>query len=190
MSQRPERTSRSILQRYHERHMEGGQQGYFDISLGDGCADKLLCNHVFEHVLDDDAIVQEIYRIVRPGDRVLIGLPLALGPQIRLLLRLRRWLFPRARRLQLERVEPGALVAELIGKQSHIRFYSLPAVYDLLERNGFCVLRAEGVGLGWRGRLAGFFRRHRLLFSLCTALGRLWPGIGDGVLVLAEWRVG
>jgi ubiquinone/menaquinone biosynthesis C-methylase UbiE len=90
------------------------------ISLVDGCADKLLCNHVLEHILDDDAIMQEIHRIVRPGGLVLIGVPLALSPQIRFLLCLRRLLLPRARQLQLERVEPGLLVAELIGQHSHM----------------------------------------------------------------------
>jgi len=99
---------------------------------------------------------------------------------------LRRLLRSNARQLQLECVEPGRLVPELIGRQSHVRFYSLQVARDLLERNGFRVLRAEGVGLSLRGRLAGLFRRNRLLFGLSTALGRLFPGIGDGVLVLAE----
>jgi len=32
--------------------------------------DKLLCNHVIEHVLDDDVIMREIHRIVRPNGLV------------------------------------------------------------------------------------------------------------------------
>jgi SAM-dependent methyltransferase len=156
------------------------------IPLTDVGVDKLLCNHVLEHVLDDDAVMREIHRIVRPGGLLLLGVPLALSPQTGLLLRLRRLLRRNARQLQLERAEPGRLVPELIGRQSHIRFYSLRSVLDLLERHGFRVLRAEGIGLCLRGPLAGLFRRNRLLLGLGTLLGRLFPAIGDGVLVLAE----
>jgi SAM-dependent methyltransferase len=156
------------------------------LPLPDASVDKLLCNHVLEHVLDDDAVGREVHRVVRPGGLLLIGVPLELSPQIRLLLRLRQLLFPHARQLQLERVEAGRLVPELIGKQGHIRFYSLQSVLNLLERNGFRTLRAEGIGLSLRGPLAGLFRRNRLLFGLSTVLGHLFPSIGDGVLVLAS----
>ena len=156
------------------------------LPLGDASIDKLLCNHMLEHVIDDDAVLREIHRVVRPGGTVLIGVPLALTPQVRLLIRVRRLFRPRARQLRLERVQPGCLVPELVGKQSHVRFYSLPAVLDLLERNGFRVLRAEGIGLGMRGPVAGLLRRNRLLFGLGTILSGLFPGVGDGVLVLAE----
>jgi SAM-dependent methyltransferase len=156
------------------------------LPLGDVSVDKLLCNHMLEHVIDDDAVLREIHRVVRPGGNVLIGVPLAFTLQVRLLIRLRRLLRPRSHHLRLERVQPGHLVPELIGMQSHVRFYSLRAVLDLLERNGFRVLRAEGIGLGMRGPLAGVFRRNSLLFGLGTIVSRLFPGVGDGVLVLAE----
>lgn len=156
------------------------------LPLGDASIDKLLCNHMLEHVIDDDAVLREVHRVVRPGGNVLIGVPLTLTPQVRFLIRLRRLFRPRARQLRLERVQPGRLVSELIGKQSHVRFYSLRSVLDLLERNGFRVLHTEGIGLGLRGPLAGVLRRNYLLFWLGTTLGRLFPGVGDGVLVLAE----
>lgn len=78
---------------------------------------------------------------------------------------------------------------ELIGIQSHIRFYSLQAVRDLLERNGFRALRAEGIGLSSRGSMRELFRRNSLLFGLSTVLDLL-PGVSDGVLVLAERGLG
>ena len=85
---------------------------------------------------------------MRSGGLVLVGVPLALSPQVQFLLRLRRLLFPSARQLQLERV--------------------------------------EAVWLSMRGRLADLFRHHHLLFRLNTAWGYLFPGMGDGVLILAE----
>jgi len=156
-----------------------------NIPLADATVDKLLCNHVLEHVIDDDAFVQEFHRVVRPGGLVLIGVPQAYSPQVSFLIRLRRIAMPGSRRLRLEQTQPGKLVPELIGKQSHIRFYSLSSVRDLLERNGFRVLRAEGVGLSLRRH--GFrLRRYRFSFKFFTAMARIFPSIGDGVLVLAQ----
>jgi SAM-dependent methyltransferase len=148
--------------------------------------DKAFCNHMLEHVLDDAAVVQELYRVLRPGGRVLIGVPLALAPQIRFTLRLRRLLRPHARRLQLESVNPGQLVPDLIGIQSHIRFYSLQSVHRLLERHGFKILKAEGVGFAWRGPFASYCRSHPLLLNLGTLAAHIMPALGDGILVLAE----
>lgn len=153
----------------------------------DGQMDKLLCNHVLEHVIDDDALLAEMYRILRPGGLILIGVPLAFSHPTRLMLRLRRWLLPRSRTLQLEKVQPGQLAPELVGKQSHIRFYSLSTLHDLLERNGFRVLRAEGVGLSMRGfpTLHRLFHRTGWLFKAATVLASLFPALGDGILILA-----
>lgn len=156
------------------------------LPLSDACVDKLLCNHVLEHVWDDDAVVQEFHRILRPGGLVLIGVPLALSPQVRLLIRARRILRPKARQFQLEQVRPGKLVPELIGVQSHIRFYSLSAVNELLERNGFAVLRAEGIGFSMRGGFSKRVRRSRWLFGLTIAIGNFLPSMGDGALVLGR----
>ncbi|MDD3642221.1 MAG: methyltransferase domain-containing protein, partial [Candidatus Krumholzibacteria bacterium] len=135
------------------------------IPLPDGSVDRVLCNHVLEHVLDDAAVIREIGRVLRPGGRALIGVPLAYTPQTIFLIRLRRFLRPRSRLLRLEPIAPGRLRPELIGVQSHIRFYSLSAIRSLLERHGFRVLRAEGVGLAARGPLAPRLRRSRLLLE-------------------------
>jgi hypothetical protein len=133
-------------------------------------------------------VLREIHRVVRPGGQILIGVPLELNPQVRLAIRLRRLLFPQSRLVQLEKAQPGQLAPELIGQQGHIRFYSLRAVRRLLEQGGFRVLRADGIGLSLRGRMNELFRRNGLLFGLSTAVGRLFPSISTGVLVLAERR--
>jgi ubiquinone/menaquinone biosynthesis C-methylase UbiE len=147
---------------------------------------KLLCNHVLEQVIDDDAAVREMYRIIKPNGLVLIGVPLALSYQIQIGIRLRRFFFPKVRKLQLESVEPGKLVTKLIGVQSHIRFYSLQALFDLLERNHFEVLSMEGVGISLPTRLRRLVRKNEILFKISIALGHQFPVIGDGVLILAR----
>jgi SAM-dependent methyltransferase len=148
--------------------------------------DKAICNHVLEHVLDDDLVVAELHRVMCTGGRLLVGVPLALGPQIRLLMRLRRLLFPGTPYLQLETVTPGQLVPELIGKQSHIRFYNLESVLDLLRRHSFRIVRIEGIGFAMRGSLAPIFRTNSFLLHLGTLWSYFIPSLGDGVFVLAE----
>jgi len=157
-----------------------------NIPLEDKCVDKLLCNHVLEHVIDDDIFLREMYRVLRPGGRVLIGVPLELSPQVHLLIRLRRFILPNSFQLHLERAKPGELMPELIGVQNHIRFFSLKAVFNLLQRNGFRIIRAEGIGLSVPHQVHTTLRRSRLLFSISTILSSRIPSIGDGVLVLAE----
>lgn len=156
------------------------------IPLDDKCVDKLLCNHVLEHVINDDIVVQEIYRVLRDGGRLLTGIPLEMSPQMRILIKLRRFLRPKSGQLVLERAQPGELMPELIGKQMHIRFYSLKAFINLLERNGFHILHVEGIGLSVPHQFQMAFRQSRVLFKVCTALSTRIPSIGDGVLVLAE----
>ncbi len=161
------------------------------IPLPTGHANKLICNHVLEHVLDDDAILQEMWRVVKPGGLILIGVPLALAPQTKFLIRLRRLLLPGARKLQLETAVPGQLVPELIGIRSHIRFYDLDSLCALLLRHGFTILQAEGIGFDWgMERARNWIRRHKLPFALFLWLGKWFPALGDGVLVLARREQG
>jgi SAM-dependent methyltransferase len=157
-----------------------------ELPLPAASVDRLLCNHVLEHVSHDDAVVGEIHRVLRPGGLALIGLPLELGLPTRLLLRLRRLFLPKSRRLQLERAIPGVLVPELLEKQSHVRFYSWQAVCNLLERNGLRLVSARGIGLGLPGNLRNRVRRNRWLFGFCTLISRWQPDLGDGVLVLVR----
>lgn len=169
-----------------EQHLQLAVASGEALPLPTGSVDKVLCNHVLEHVLDDEAVIGAIRRVLRPGGHAVIGVPLAFTPQTQVLTRLRRFLCPHARRLQLESVAPGQLVPELIGKQSHIRFYSLRALCALLEGHAFRILRAEGVGFAMRGPFVSHLRRNPLLVHLGTIVGQTVPAFGDGVLVLAE----
>lgn len=38
-----------------------------NLSLPDSCADVVICNQVYEHVPDPELLIQEIYRILKPG---------------------------------------------------------------------------------------------------------------------------
>ena len=158
------------------------------LPLSDNSIDKALSNHMLEHVADDTRVIKELYRVLRPKGRALIGIPISYSPQVRLFIRLRRTFFPTSRKLELERYKPGVFIPERAGVSQHVRYYSPKSLYQLLERNGFEVVTAEGVGFSLNHATRQYVRRNRILFSLSTTVGKLFPGIGDGILVLAEKR--
>lgn len=47
--------------------------------LGDAVADVILCNHVYEHVVDPEALFAELRRVVRPDGLLYLGLGNRLG---------------------------------------------------------------------------------------------------------------
>ena len=46
-----------------------------DTGLNDDSYDMIICNHVLEHVSDYKKALRELYRMVRPGGRVLLSFP-------------------------------------------------------------------------------------------------------------------
>ncbi len=46
-----------------------------ELSLPDDSYDLILCNHVLEHVPDDKKALKELYRILKPGGRLLLTIP-------------------------------------------------------------------------------------------------------------------
>ena len=46
-----------------------------NLTLSDNQYDLILCNHVLEHVPDDKKSLQELYRILKPGGKLLLTVP-------------------------------------------------------------------------------------------------------------------
>lgn len=155
------------------------------LPLPDACCDELLCHHTLEHVVDDAAFVREMYRVLRPGGSAVVGVPQTFSWQIVFLARIRRRLLPNSRLLTIERTKPGELVPELIGRKSHIRFYSIDALCRLVEENGFRIVEKIGICLHTPSSLKLAFRRNAVLFHLGTLLSKRWPQLGSDILVKA-----
>lgn len=49
------------------------------IPLADACVDVVVCNHIYEHVVDPRRLVGELRRVVRPGGLIYLGLGNRLG---------------------------------------------------------------------------------------------------------------
>jgi SAM-dependent methyltransferase len=46
------------------------------LALIDQCVDRILCNHVLEHVFDDQQAIRELYRVLQPGGIAIITVPM------------------------------------------------------------------------------------------------------------------
>ena len=123
----PERPLRARLERLAGEYVSGDLQGEFgplrvdvtSLPFPDDSFDALICNHVLEHVQDDQRAMCELRRVLRPG-----GWAILLVPDVA---------------ADLTHEDPGVVdrVARrrLFGQEDHVRRYG----WDYLDR-----LRAAG----------------------------------------------
>ena len=103
----------------------------------DASFDVVLCHHVVEHVENDEAVLRECRRVLRPGGLLLLGIPQEDGA-------IGRWLRRLHRRLYAE--------------GEHVHFYTIRSMTDALERHGFTGTRVAKFGF-----LAPQYHLHVLL---------------------------
>jgi SAM-dependent methyltransferase len=78
------------------------------LAFEDNSLDLVICNHVLEHVLDLDKVLDEIHRCLRPG-----GILIAQTPYAPLL----------KHTLEMSRVPDGATAHLLYGQEDHVRLF-------------------------------------------------------------------
>lgn len=89
----------------------------------DNSFDMILCNHVLEHIPDDQKAMQELYRVLRPG-----GLGIFQIPQDR----------SRAITFQDDSITDPKERAVIFGQYDHVRVYGMD-YFDRLTQVGFQV---------------------------------------------------
>jgi SAM-dependent methyltransferase len=90
----------------------------------DDAFDVVICNHVLEHVSDDQAAMRELHRVLRPGRPALLQVPIG--------------------RVLRETLEDPTAVTEAdrihrFGQRDHVRLYAAGDYMTRLERAGFRV---------------------------------------------------
>lgn len=89
----------------------------------DNSFDMILCNHVLEHIPDDQKAMQELYRVLKPG-----GLGIFQIPQDR----------SRATTFQDDSITEPKERAAIFGQYDHVRVYGMD-YFDRLSQVGFQV---------------------------------------------------
>ncbi|MFN4199226.1 MAG: class I SAM-dependent methyltransferase [Flavobacterium sp.] len=89
----------------------------------DNSFDMILCNHVLEHIPDDQKAMQELYRVLKPG-----GLGIFQIPQDR----------SRATTFQDDSITDPKERAAIFGQYDHVRVYGMD-YFDRLSQVGFQV---------------------------------------------------
>ena len=90
------------------------------IPVKDNHFDNILCYHVLEHIPDDRAAMQELFRVLKPGGKVIIQTPFKEG----------------------EIYEDFSIVSpeerlKHFGQEDHVRIYSVEGLNKRLKDSGF-----------------------------------------------------
>ncbi|MEV0185430.1 class I SAM-dependent methyltransferase [Streptomyces sp. NPDC050625] len=108
------------------------------LPLRTGCADAVLFSEVIEHLVDPDAALDEIRRVLRPGGHLMLSTPnLAAWYNRALLLAGVQPVFSEVS-LRAIHGRPGK---EVVG---HLRLYTARALREFVTATGFEVVRVHG----------------------------------------------
>lgn len=98
-----------------------------DLPFKDESFDFILCNHVLEHIPDDEKAMQELYRILKPGGTAILQIPQELD---------------RAETFQDDSITDPRERAKIFGQYDHVRVYGRD-YFDKLRYIGFKVQEAD-----------------------------------------------
>jgi SAM-dependent methyltransferase len=112
--------------------------------LPDETYDLVLCNHVIEHIREDDVALRELARILRPGGLLILGVP--------------------NEGCTMAQLRNGVLQPSIARTTDHVQFYTADSLQARARAAGFKTMSI---------RREGFFTPHmRLNALLDTAPGR------------------
>lgn len=109
----------------HDYYKGIEQIDILDISYTDNYFDLIICNHVLEHIPDDQRAMRELYRVLKPGGQAILQVPLS--------------------EMIGQTFEDFSITGEkereeIFGQQDHVRIYGRDYT-DRLASSGFGVRR-------------------------------------------------
>ena len=93
------------------------------LPFDDNSFDWVLCNHVLEHITNDTKAMQELYRVLKPGGKALLQVPLDIK---------------RSTTFQDNSITDKATRTKIFGQYDHVRIYGMD-YFEKLRRIGFQV---------------------------------------------------
>jgi SAM-dependent methyltransferase len=141
------------------------------IPFPDGFFDAVVCGEVIEHIYDTDRLVRELRRVTAPQGAVIISTP-NLGSFIN------RWLLLFGLQPLGTEVSPhpnnyGNMFRKKLDPAGHIRNFTFGAFCDIMQANGFEVIRAFGVAM----------TRQPLSQFIENLTGLLFPALGSDMVL-------
>lgn len=123
-----------------------------DAALESESFDAIFCLHILEHIPDDNAAMNELRRMIRPGGFVIVDVPLD------------------EREETFEPVTEGpADRYRLLGQHDHLRWYGRADLRRRLERAGFDVCVERRLSLSDHER--SLFALHDATIHVCRQAG-------------------
>jgi len=92
-----------------------------DLPFKDNSYDVIFCNHVLEHIPNDELAMQELYRVLKPGGFAILQIPQDLK---------------RATTFEDDSIRDPKKRAEIFGQYDHVRIYGRD-YFTKLEEKGF-----------------------------------------------------
>ena len=129
--------------------------------------DAVLCNHVLEHIENADRALSEIFRVLKPGGSLIVGVPNE-GCMLALL---RNRVFQRS----------------ILKTTDHVNFFTRTTLERTLNKNNFSVVSTitEGFFLPHL-RLTNLLRSSGLGYRLEVKLGQLIPTQAAGLISICK----
>jgi 2-polyprenyl-3-methyl-5-hydroxy-6-metoxy-1,4-benzoquinol methylase len=168
---RPDAEARGIHVDEFQINVFDGGQITARLPYDDDSFDVIIAAEIIEHIVDTEGFVSELRRIVSPGGVVFISTPNILWWKYRLDLLLGRYPDPLEHRLHYG-TDFG-----------HVRSFTPALLHELVESQGFEVVRVAGKRLG---PISSLVRAPRPLARSLDRLATRWPSLSDDMLLVAR----
>lgn len=136
--------------------------------------DIVVCGEVIEHLYDTDKLIQEVRRVLKPGGKAIFSTPNLSSFFNRIFLLLGYQ--PLYTEVSLKISNYGNPFRKSLNPAGHIRVFTYKALSDILNANGFSIIRKKAVPLA----------QSSILRKIDGFIGGIFPSLGSDLVFLAE----